>query len=539
MKKNKIYAIVLLQIVIMILMACNDDFLDRKPLDTLVTGNFYATAEGIQCAVNAIYAPFGEEGFNGKTIWMIGDGASDDAQANGVDPDYIPIDQFTLASDNARNADLWQLLYRIVALCNIVIENIDGNSAEQNILDRVKGEALCIRSYAYFVLVRLYSDIPLIIDGMSAEELLAPERTSASEVYTKIIADLQEASQLLPPRSNYTGDDIGRVNKHTAMGILAKVYMTIAGDLTMYNTETHTDNDVQIRSIADPSSCYTEALALCDSIINSGEFSLLPNFRDLFTREGDNCAESIWQLQFIGCGTRHGSGNMMQAFWAPWQSQITGQSDGWGTHSPHADLIRCYYDNPEDLIITGNQVDTNVVPPTDLRFRETIMFPGVEYPELPVGDENTPYVLAYGYGASGFACKKYVIGKGTDVCAMKAPNNSYLLRLADIYLLKAECLVELNRPAEAASVLDPIRTRAGKPGISPALSQSEMRDAVRLERRRELALEQHRWFDILRWGIAYDVLAAQDITLPPERRLFPIPSTEIALNENLIQNTSY
>jgi hypothetical protein len=203
MKKSKLYATILLQVVLMILMACNDDFLDRKPIDTLVTGNFYSTSEGIQFAANAIYAPLGEEGFNGKSIWMIGDGASDDAQANGVDPDYIPIDQFTLASDNARNADLWQIIYRVIALTNIVIENVEGNSADQAILDRVKGEALTVRGYAYFTLVRLYSDVPLIIDGMAAEDLLAPARNSAYDVYKRIIADFEQGAELLPARSEY------------------------------------------------------------------------------------------------------------------------------------------------------------------------------------------------------------------------------------------------------------------------------------------------------------------------------------------------
>ncbi len=539
MKREKIYALILLQLILLIILSCSEDFLDRKPIDTLVTGNFYTTADGIQYAANAIYAPLGEEGFNGKSIWMIGDGASDDAQPNGVDPDYIPIDEFSLASDNPRNADLWQIIYRMIALTNIVLENIDGNSADQVLLDRIQGEALTLRAYGYFTLVRLYSDIPLILDGMTPEELKAPYRSSAYDVYNKIIEDFESGADLLPARSEYTGDDIGRVNKHTAMGLLAKVYMTIAGELTMYTTESNPDNDSRIRSIADPSTCYETALGLFNTIINSGEFALLPNFHDLFVREGDNCSESIWQLQFIGCESRHGSGNMMQAFWAPWQSEITGAGDGWGTHSPHSELARCFYDNPDDLIIDGNQVDSTVVPPTDLRFYHTLMFPGVEYPELPVGVEETPYVLAYGYGKSGFACKKYVIGKGTDVCSMKAPNNAYMLRLADILLLKAECLVELNRSSEAAPVLDPIRTRAGKPMISSSLEQSEMREAVRLERRRELALEQQRWFDILRWNIAMDVLADQDITLPPARRLFPIPSTEIALNKNLVQNTSY
>ena len=541
MKRNKIYAFIVLQTIFLIL-SCSEEFLDRRPLDRLVTGNYYKTSEGIQAAANAMYSPLGEEGFNGKTYWMIGDGASDDAQPNGNDPDYLPIDQFTLASDNERNAALWQTIYKMITLTNIVLENVVDNSAEQDLLDRVTGEALMLRAYGYFILVQLYSDVPLIMEGMTAEELLAPSRTSAYEIYLRIVEDLERATELLPAKSEYVGDDIGRVNKHAAMGMLAKVYMTIAGDLSMYNTENNPDNDTRIRSIADPQIGFELALDLCDEIINSGEYQLLEDFRTVFNYpDGQNCAESIWQLQFIGCGSRHGSGNMRQAFWAPWDSQITGRADGWGTHSPHSDLARCFYDNPDDLIIEGNAVDTiNVVPPDDLRFRETLMFPGVEYPELPVGAEGTPYALPYQYGASGFACKKYVIGTaGGCNQSMKDPNNVYILRLADIHLLKAECLVELNRSAEAAPVLDGIRTRAGKPLISPSLSQSEMRDIVRLERRRELALEQQRWFDILRWGIAIDVLATQDIILETERRLFPIPSTEIALNENLVQNTGY
>ena len=115
-----------------------------------------------------------------------------------------------------------------------------------------------------------------------------------------------------------------------------------------------------------------------------------------------------------------------------------------------------------------------------------------------------------------------------------------MIRHAEILLMVAECKVELNQDLPgAAAELDPIRERAGLDPISPSLGQQELRDAVRLERRRELALEQKRWFDILRWGIAYDILAAQGITLDPERRLFPIPNTEISLNKNLVQNASY
>ncbi|MBN1952502.1 MAG: RagB/SusD family nutrient uptake outer membrane protein [Bacteroidales bacterium] len=540
MKRSNLHIPILL-LVIFLLSSC-EDFLTRGPIDTIPAGEYFQTSEGIQYAANAIYAPLGEEGFNGKSYWMIGDGASDDAQPNGEDPDYIPIDQFSLASDNARNADLWQILYRMIALANIVLENSDPaiNDAPQAVLDRVRGEALGLRAYGYFVLVRLYSDVPLIVDGMAPEELINPVRTSAYEVYLQIIEDLETASDLLPAKSDYTGDDIGRINKHATKSILAQVYMTIAGDLSMYNTESFPDNSDNIASIANAQTCYQNALELCDEVINSGDYRLLPDFADLWTREGDNCDESVWQLQMLGKGTRHGSGNMRQAFWAPWQSEITGAGDGWGSHSPHEDLVRCFYDNPDDLIISGNTVDTNVLPPSDLRFRETIMFPGVEYPELPVVATGEPYALPYSYGASGFACRKYVIGAGEDVGSMSAPNNVYLVRYAELFLMKAECIVELNGSmTEAAAALDGIRTRAGKPLIEAGLDQASMRAIVRLERRRELALEQKRWFDILRWGIAYDVLETQDIALDPERRLFPIPGTEIALNKNLVQNTSY
>lgn len=526
-----------------VIISCNDEeFLDKKPLDTLVTGNYYKTPEGIQYAANAIYAPLGEEGFNGKTIWMIGDGASDDAQPNGVDPDYIPIDEFTLASDNPRNNDLWRIIYRMIALCNVVLENIDGNSANQEILNRAKGEALALRGYGYFNLVRIYSDIPLIVDNMSPEELLAPPRTPAPDIFRQIIFDLEEASTLLPSKNEYSGDDIGRINKHAAMGILAKVYLTIAGDLSMYETEENPDNSAKIAAIADKTTCYEKALELCNSIINSNNYSLLTNFGDLFTRDGDNCAESIWQLQFIGCGQRHGSGNMMQAFFAPWESEITGAGDGWGTHSPHVDLVASFYPHPDTLYNHhngGNSVDSTLAPPADNRFVHTIMFPGYEYSDLPVGASGLPYSLPNTYGKSGFAVKKYVIGSGDDVCSMKAPNNTYLLRFADVLLLKAEILCELGRTNEAAPVLDPIRNRAGIPIISSSLSQDEMQSEIRLERRRELAIEQQRWFDILRWGIAIDLLNAQGINLIPERRLFPIPSNELVLNKSLVQNKTY
>ena len=539
MKRNKIYTSFFL-LTILISWSCNEDFLYRPPKDTLLVGNFYTTAEGIQMAVNAMYQPLGAEGFNGKTYWMIGDGASDDAGPNGDDPDYIPIDQFTLAADNARNAGLWQEIYTMIALTNIVLENIEGNSADQSILDAAEGQARALRAFGYFILVQLYSDVPLLLDGMTPIELEAPYRTSAYEVYLQIIEDLKRASDILPTRSEFQAinpDFVGRINKHAAMGLLAYVYMTIAGELDMYNTETYPDNETNIAGIMDETSCWNTALDLCDDIINSNEYSLIPNFRDLWTREGDNCAESIWQLQFLGCGG-YEAGNMRQAFWAPWQSDITGNDDGWGTHSPSAALAACFYDDPDSLIISGNTVDASVVPPGDKRFYWTLLFPGVPHEELPQSD-GTPYTLAYSYGASGFACKKYVIGSGPDVCSMQAPNNVYMLRLGEILIMKAECLAELGQTAEAASTLDPIRERAGKPGISTSLSQTEMIDAVRLERRRELALEQKRWFDILRWGIAEDVLAEQGINMPLARRLFPIPNTEIALNKNLKQNTSY
>ena len=550
MKHSNLYKILFLTLGVFTTLSCSEDFLERKPIDTLVTGNFYLTEEGITKATNAIYAPLGEEGFNGKTMWMIGDGASDDAQPNGTDPTYIPIDQFSISSDNPEIARLWQVIYRIIALSNLVLENVEGNSAGQDVLDRCAGEAHMLRGYAYFMLVRIFSDVPLVLDGMSATELEDISRSSAYDVYTAIINDFERAIDLLPTKSEWISIDpnfTGKVSKHAAMGMLAKVYLTLAGDLSMYDTESNSSNSTNLRSLANTETCYNNALDLCNQVIQSGEYRILEDYEQVFKydgskggTDGNNCAESIWQIQFVGCGTRYGSGNMMQSFWAPYESQITGFDDGWGTHSPHEDLAACFYDDPDSLIQDGNTVDSTVVPPGDKRFYWTLMFPGVEYPSLPNGAENTPYVLSYGYGASGFAAKKYVIGKASSTaCRQKYPNNTYLLRYADVQLMKAECHVELNQVGDAASSLDEIRTRAGKPLLDGGMGQSAMRDAVRLERRRELALEQSRWFDILRWGIAYDVLAAQDIILLPDRRLFPIPSTEIALNKNLTQNRSY
>ena len=545
-KDIKIFLFILLTVFV----SCEDDFLDKQPLDQLVTGNFYSTSEGLQLAMDACYYPLGDEGFNGKTMWMIGDGASDDAWPNGTDPDYIPIDEFTLSTDNPRNAALWQYLYKMIVLTNLVLTEVDGADADQSLKDRIKGEALFLRAFGHFVLVRLYSDVPLllrVIPGDEADVIRDP----AADVFDAIIDDFKLAIDLLPKKSEYSGDNIGRVNKHAAMGLLAKVYITLAGDLSMYDTNENPDNSSTMRSIYPVNDCYEKCVELCNNIINGDNYKLMDNFDDNYNRNNTNCDESIWQLQFVGCGsTRHGVGNMLQAYWAPYGSGITGAGDGWGTHSPHYDLAACFYPNYDEIVANdyADFVDGNTVlvenPPHDNRFYWTFMFPGVEYPSIMVpnpdnAEEMIPYALNQNYGRSGFAAKKYVIGSGDDVCNQRAPNNTNMLRLPDVQLLKAEALCELGETTDAAPMLDQIRDRAGKPHLDPNLPQAQMRDSIRLERRKELALEQQRWYDILRWGIAYEVLDRQDIYLTPERRLFPIPSTEIAINPNLLQNATY
>ncbi|WP_219224207.1 RagB/SusD family nutrient uptake outer membrane protein [Pedobacter antarcticus] len=229
----------------------------------------------------------------------------------------------------------------------------------------------------------------------------------------------------------------------------------------------------------------------------AGGYSLFPSFDGLFLEANKNNSESIWEMQYDGFGGQHGN-------WMP--GVITGT--GWKRfNTPSNDLVRAY-DNEKD----------------EIRKKSSLVFRNVAtegWSDDYWTKANYPFINKY---------------RADD------KSNSYMIRLADILLLKAEAVNELSGGgwAQAKTLVDQIRKRVNLAGTS-AGNQTEMRLAIEKERRLELAFEGHRWFDLLRTGRAIEVMNAQtdgagknlNYNVTAAKLLFPTPQTEIDRNPNL------
>ncbi|MEM6342256.1 MAG: RagB/SusD family nutrient uptake outer membrane protein [Bacteroidota bacterium] len=491
------YKSILLAIVLMGVFSSCEDFLDRQPLDQLTVDNFYRTEAEAELAIVGIYTPLMDIESYGKG-WMITEIPSDNSSPGGLDPDFTPIDNFTVSADNVPVANYWAIRYRQITLANFVIAGVQPMEIPQEDKNRLLAEAQFMRSVAYFDLVRIYGGVPLIVNPpVLGEELLFP-KASVKEVYDLIEADFAFAAEHLP--LSRSGSAIGRATKGAALAFLAKAYLT--------NRK------------------YVEARDAAKSVIDLGVYQLMPRFADNFELEtSDNNIESIFQVQYTGCGP-YGTGNAMQAFFAPWGEGITKDRDGWGSQIPTGPRTS----NPNTTIMDAFEEG-------DLRKKWTIMTLNEHYPSINAEDGGYTYPSS-GASASGGNIKKYVVGSGSNVCFMSTPQNAHLMRYADLLLTYAEAIMEINggqtNNAIALDAINQVRRRAGLEDL-PELNKELMLH----ERRVEFAFEGQRWFDLIRSGRAIEILSLHGKKPAIHNLLFPIPSAEIEINPKLEQNPGY
>ena len=485
----------LLPLLFLLPFAACEDFLQREPLDQLTEGNFYRTFDDMDRATLAAYSPMQNVEWGGKG-WMLTEVPSDNSEAGGTDPDFTPIDAFTVTADNGPVALYWGIHYQQVAYANVVLDkapDADLTAAQEL---QLTAEASFLRAVAYFDLVRLFGGVPLLTTAPSADGDLFPARAEVSEVYDLIKADLTYAAEHLPLEPAQDG----RATRGAALALLSKVHLT--------------------RREMD------DARARAQDVIDLGIYRLMDDFGENFYLEtSDNNAEAIFQVQYTGCGP-FGTGNANQAFFAPYGQGITKDRDGWGsqiptgptTVNPGTDIQRAYEEN-------------------DLRRIHTIMQPGDFYPEINAEDGGYTYPVNQ-ISRSRANIKKYVVGGGPNICFMSTPQNLHYLRYADVLLTLAESILErqggtTSDPA-ALEAFNAVRTRAG---LEPA--DEITRESMALERRREFAFEGHRWFDLLRTGRAIEVLTLHGKNIAQHNLLFPLPSAELKINTNLVQNPGY
>ncbi|MCI4671091.1 MAG: RagB/SusD family nutrient uptake outer membrane protein [Bacteroidia bacterium] len=474
-----------------------EGFLDRQPLDQISTESFYQTEEEANLAALAIYSPMLDVEWQGKG-WMITEIPSDNTQAGGTDPDFTPIDNFSVSADNLPVANYWAFHYRCVVLANVVIEKVGNMSIEQATINRLIAEARFLRAFSYFDLVRIYGGVPLVLSAPEfGDDFLLP-RATVAEVYEVIEEDLLFAQEHLPAR--WSGIDIGRASKGAAMALLAKVYLTRRD--------------------------YLGSKTWSKAVMDMGIYQLMPNYSDNFElATSDNNAEGIFQIQLTGC-KNFGTGNAKQAFFAPWGEGITKDRDGWGSQIPTGPILS----NPGTTIFEAFEEG-------DLRRDVSMMTSGVYYPTINPQDGGYTYPAQ---GASATLCniKKYVVGSGSNICFMSTPQNSHEIRYADVLLTFAESIMEIEggvtKNPEALTAYNEVRQRAGLEAVTEF-----NREDILHERRVEFAFEGQRWFDLLRSGRAVEIMSLHGKNPSNEKLLFPIPSSELKINPNLEQNPGY
>ncbi len=475
-----------------------EGFLDREPLDQISADNFYSNVDEVNIALVGTYAPLLDIDWTGKG-WMITEIPSDNSQPGGTDPDFTPIDNFTVTADNLIVGNYWARHYQLVTYANTVISKVNQSTTiDEDLKQPLLAEAMFLRALAYFDLVRVFGGVPLITDPpLFSGNLLFP-RATVPEVYELIIADFQFASEHLPLERG--GGELGRATKGAALTYLSKTYLTTRD--------------------------YLKAKEKAQEVMELNVYELMPTYEALFDlATNDNNIESIFQVQYAGCGP-FGTGNPMQAFYAPWGEGITKDRDGWGSHVPTGPSVS----NPNTTMLDAYEEG-------DLRKKWTVMTSKEHYPKINAEDGGYTYP-ATGASATNGNIKKYVVGSGSNICFMSTPQNAHILRYADILLTYAEAQLQIDggitADAGALDAFNAVRLRAGLETVDQI--DKEM---ILAERRVEFAFEGHRWFDLLRSNRAIEILQVHGKNLDINNLLFPIPSGELQINPKLVQNPGY
>ena len=523
-----------------LLSSCEGWLGEKNPMVTEVK-DFFTSKETADQVLTAVYTPLMWEFQNTYySEFFFGDVMSDDALKGGQNISDMStaydLENFRTISNNETVLQFYRAQYQGIGRANLAIEQIaameNDESFTKEYQDRLLGEAKFLRAYYYFRLVRLYGGVPLVTDPIYSADSWKQPRASVEDVYARICKDLEDAEKVLPNKSGYEDAEMGHVTKGAAQAMLLKAY------LYQHN--------------------YSEAVKWGKKFMDEqdgSEYSLCPVYADNFTLAGENGVESVFEIQYMDEGmSDYGEGNgfsrgtfavmLMRSRSAAFCGANV--KAGWGFNKPTQNL----YDEYED---------------GDVRRDATIL-------NLTDGQITNPVEEIY-LGNRYITIKRTMLEDGKYIPLSheaRAPINNIQIRLADVYLMYAEACNEDHDAATAKIYLEKVRARAR--GTEPVLpefpgysvpdytagyaahaltdTEADLRLAIRHERRVELAMESHRWYDLCRWSIAKEVMDAYKATETPEAQahmndfvkgkheLLPIPSEEVRLG-GLEQNFGY
>nr|MBX2871357.1 RagB/SusD family nutrient uptake outer membrane protein [Saprospiraceae bacterium] len=269
MNINKITLIALLALAFV---SCSEDFLEKTSPGSLAADNFFQTEEHAVWGTNAVYEHLRAWEVHVFSFIGMTDIISDDSDKGSTvnDASFLKeIDDFTFDASNIAPATVWSGYYRGIYRANVALENIPNIEMDEALQSRLLGECKFLRAYFYFNLVRWFGDLPLITKPLEASEF-EQERVPAADIYALIKQDLRDAIDQLPLKSKYPSQELGRATKGAAQGLLAKVHLTLQE--------------------------FGEAETLLLEVIQSEEYALMPDYQKIFTAEGENAEESLFEV---------------------------------------------------------------------------------------------------------------------------------------------------------------------------------------------------------------------------------------------------
>jgi len=509
------------------LTSCSD-FLDRGPQDALSPSTFWITEADATLALTGCY-----RGFEDSWGIMYRDCTSDNAFSYHLAEGWRTIGDGTMTPGSPGST-----FFDFVTInrCNTFLENVGNVSfTTDGLKEAYISEVRFIRAYRYFIMTQLYGDVPLIKNTFATVQESYVPRDSRAVVEDFIITELKE---LIP--GLFDDPTAGHVTKGAGQALLMRMYLY--------------------------KGMYNEALATAKEIEG---YDLLPSFESVFFLENKGSVESIFEYEHLA--------NNASMDLTPFLPNSNG---GWSSVVPTQSLVDAF-EMANGLTIQEAQANGTYDPKNpyinrDPRLRQTIIYPGQNwegaiYRSIEVGDSDHP-LRENNSTKTGYNFKKYFnnLDQFPNRNFWNTSRSMILFRYAEVLLTIAESNIELNQiNDEMYDALDKVRVRAGMPSVDRAKynTQASLRELVRRERRVEFAFEGLRRYDILRWGIALDVMngdvfgAKQGEILDAEyengdkmlnlagdhfyvetRRyenkhlLYPVPQSAIDKNENLLPN---
>lgn len=496
-------------------------YLDVEPTDSLSPVNYYSTETELENALTGVYDPLGKEAMYGRYLFTtLAYGNDEGLRSSSATTTGPEVFNYT-TSDGVVN-NLWTYCYQGIDRANELLANINNPSMDETERNRIKGEALFLRAYYYFLLADNWGDVPLKLTPTASASEVNIAKTAKKQVFEQVLKDMDEAVPLVSTATQlgYTG----RISKTAIEGIMARVCLTMAG------------------SQVGETSKYAEALDWAEKVVQSGEHQLNTDYKQIFINQSKDIydvKECLWEIEFYG----NGVGSYNETGWVGvWGGILSSGSD---LQNPGYGYGALYVTNKLYNLYT----DT-----TDVRKDWNI---STYYYKSPTPTYFTAAQVYNRYPGKWRREYETVTPKSKNTNATNFP----VLRYADVLLMLAEAENELNGPTQKAhDALNLVRVRAKASeykGATAITDKNTFRQVIQDERARELAFEALRNHDLRRWGIMlstmknlsnsitasypsnlkYLALAGNNIA---DRHLYlPIPSLEISLNNAITQNAGW